>query len=127
MKVNNQIILKVAFLSLMLVGAITLSSINVSAQEKEEKPDATLATQAKITMKKAKSIALARAPGKIEDAELEKEHGKLVYSFDIRNKRGTITEVQVNAKNGKIVSVAEENAAAEAKEKTEDAKKKGKN
>ncbi len=127
MKVKNQIIVKIAFLSLLLIGVVAMSSVNVSAQEREEKPDATLASQAKITMKKAKSIALARAPGKIEDAELEKEHGKLVYSFDIRNKRGTITEVQVNAKNGKIVSVAEENAAAEKKEKAEDAKKKGNN
>ena len=65
--------------------------------------------------------------GKIEDAELEREHGKLVYSFDIRNPKGTITEVQIDAKTGKIVSVEEENAAAEVKEKAEDAKPKKKN
>lgn len=123
MKVNKTLI-KIAFLSLIVVGVGVLSSINVSAQEKEDKPNAKLAGQAKISMEKAKAIALAKAPGKVEDAELEKEHGKLVYSFDIRNAKGTITEVLVNAKTGKIVDVSEENAKDEAKEKAEDEKQK---
>ena len=58
----------------------------------------------------------------MEESELEKEHGKLVYSFDIRNAKGTITEVQVDAKTGEIAAVEEEDAAAEAKEKRKDKK-----
>jgi uncharacterized membrane protein YkoI len=77
---------------------------------------ARLAKKAKITMEQAREIALKRAPGTIESGELEREHGKLVYSFDIRNDKGTITEVQVNAKSGSIVSVEEENAQQEAEE-----------
>ena len=115
------------FFALLAVGVCGVSS-SVSAQEKGEKTNPKLAKQAKISMEKAREIAQAKEPnGTIEDAELEKEHGKLIYSFDIRNPKGTITEVQVDAKTGKVVSVEEENAAAEAKEKAGDAKPKKKN
>ena len=85
---------------------------------------AKLSKQAKITMERAREIALQRAPGTVEEAELEREHGKLVYSFDIRNDRGTITEVQVNAKDGSIVSVEEEDAQKEAEEKRQEEREK---
>ncbi len=82
----------------------------------------------KIGMKKARELALQKASGKIEGSELEKEHGKFVYSFDIRNGKGTITEVQIDAYTGAVVSVEEENKQQEAAEKAKEKKeKKGKN
>jgi uncharacterized membrane protein YkoI len=81
-----------------------------TAQEK-------LAKQAKITQERAQEVALKRAPGTVESAELEKEHRKLLYSFDIRNASGTITEVQVSAITGKVVRVEHENKKKEAAEK----------
>ena len=115
------------FFALLAVGVCGIST-GVFAQEKGEKTNPKLAKQEKISMEKAREIAQAKdLNGTIESAELEKEHGKLVYSFDIRNPTGTITEVQVDAKTGKIVSVEEEDAAAEAKEKAEDEKNKKKN
>lgn len=80
-----------------------------------------------IGMKRAKQIASQRVNGKIQSSELEKEKGTMVYSFDIRNKKGGITEVLVNAYTGKIIEVKNETTADEAKEKREDAKKKGQN
>lgn len=77
-----------------------------------------------IGMKRAKQIALKRVSGKIQSSELEKEKGTMVYSFDIRNKKGGITEILINAYTGKIIEVKNETAADEAKEKREDAKKK---
>ena len=59
---------------------------------------------AKISMVKARAIALRAHPGKITDEELEKENGGsgLRYSFDIRH--GRIThEVGVDASNGKVL------------------------
>lgn len=127
MKSKNESIARNAAMSLLLVfGLFVFASINISAQEKEEKQDKNLARQAKISMAKAREIAHAKASGKIEGEELEKENGKLVYSFDIRNGKGTITEVQVDAKNGAIVSVEEENKAAEQKEKQEEKREKTK-
>ena len=75
-------------------------------------------------MEQARETALKRAPGNVESGELEKEHGKLVYSFDIRNSKGTITEVQVSAITGKVVRVEHENKKQEAAEKEKEAKEK---
>jgi len=75
-------------------------------------------SDAKVTMKAARATALARVPGgKVQAAELEREHGKLVYSFDIRvpGKPG-IEEVQVDAMKGDVVSQVHETAKAERKE-----------
>ena len=132
MKLKNNSIVNAAMAFLFVVGLFAFASTSVSAQEKEEKEgrqNSKLAKQTKITMAQARDIALKQAAGNIEDGELEKEHGKLVYSFDIRNAKGTITEVQVDAKTGKVVSTVEETKADEEKEKREDemkAKKKAK-
>jgi uncharacterized membrane protein YkoI len=77
----------------------------------------------KLTRAKAQKIALAKAPGTVESAELEKEHGKLVWSFDIKSKTG-ITEVLVNANDGSIVAVEHETPAKEAAEKAKEKKEK---
>lgn len=79
-------------------------------------PAKPLAASAKISMKQARAVALKKASGKIESEELEREHGRLVYSFDIRISDGRISEVQVSAINGKVVSVQHETAEQEAKE-----------
>lgn len=78
------------------------------------------AQQQKIGMKKAKAIATARVAGKIKSAELEEEHGKWVYSFDIRSSDGKIMEVQVDAYAGSVLSVEEESEEREAAEKKEE-------
>lgn len=123
-------ITKMGLSLLIAFGVLTILAGNGSAQEKEEKTNAKLAKQAKITMAQAREIAQKKASGTIEGEELERENGKLLYSFDIRNAKGTITEVQIDAKTGKLLSAKEESAADEAKEKREDemkAKKKSKN
>jgi uncharacterized membrane protein YkoI len=56
-------------------------------------------------MAQAKKTALAKVPkGTIKSSELERENGRLIWSFDIA-KSGTrnITEVQVDAKTGKVI------------------------
>ena len=85
---------------------------------------ATTAAKPKITMQQARAIALKKAPGTIKSAELENEHGKLIYSFDIATSASAITEVNVDALNGAIVAVQKENAAKEAAEKKQEAKDK---
>lgn len=104
---------------LALVAGFSLS-VAVAADESQ----AALKAQAKITQEQAAKIALAKVPtGKIESAELEKEHGKLIWSFDISMpKSKNITEVQVNAKTGKIVSTQVETPADQAKEAAADKK-----
>jgi uncharacterized membrane protein YkoI len=69
-----------------------------------------------ITVEQARATALAKAPGKIQSEELEREEGKLVWSFDIRTNATTITEVWVDANSGKVVKTAIETPADEARE-----------
>ncbi len=80
--------------------------------------------QPKITMEQARATALKKAPGKVTSEELENEKGKLIYSFDIATSKTDVTEVNVDAMNGKIVAVQHENAAKEAAEKKQEAKEK---
>ena len=66
-----------------------------------------------------------RCPSNRVNSRLEKENGKLVWSFDI-SKPGdkNITEIHVDAISGAISSVETETPENEAKEKAEKEKKK---
>ena len=80
------------------------------------------AKDAKITKAEAQKIALARVPnGAIKESELEKEKGKLIWSFDVATPdTKNITEVNVDAVTGEIVAVdieTPENEKAEAAKK----------
>ncbi len=105
-------------------GSLVFARPAVAQKESEQQQEAKLARQARITKEQAQETALKRAPGNVESAELEREHGKLVYSFDIRNAKGTIDEVQVSAITGKIVRVEHENKKQEAAEKNKEMKEK---
>jgi hypothetical protein len=81
-------------------------------------------TKPAISMEAARKTALHRVPGAtVKKEELEKEHGKLIYSFDLSvpGKTG-IDEVQVDAMTGKVLSVEHETPKMEAKEKEEEKK-----
>jgi hypothetical protein len=80
----------------------------------------------KITMAQARATALKKAPGTVKSEELENEKGKWIYSFDIATSKTGVTEVNVDAMNGKIVDVQHENAAKEAAEKKLEEKEKAK-
>jgi len=106
----------------LLASSMALSAV---AEEKSEKADkANLKEQATVSKSEAKKLALAEVKkrglhhARIKEAELEKEKGLVIWSFDIST-RGTkdITEVQVDAKTGSVVSVTTESARDEAKEK----------
>lgn len=78
--------------------------------------------QAKITKAQAEKIALEKVPdGKIESAEIENENHALVWSFDIvKPGSRNITEVLVNAKTGKVISLSTESPADQAQERAAD-------
>ena len=101
-----------------------ISVFSVSAAIAADSSDAALKAQAKISQAEATTTALAQCPnGKIESAEIENEGGKLVWSFDISMpKTANITEIQVDAMTGKIVSNTVETPRDQAKEATADRK-----
>lgn len=63
-----------------------------------------------VTMEAARKVALARVPGgKLHHEELEREHGRLVYSFELAVLgKSEDQEVLVDAGDGQVVSVAAE-------------------
>jgi uncharacterized membrane protein YkoI len=90
-------------------GAVAAQQAGGAPSYRREVPAALLA-QAKISEDSARVLALTRAPGGVvQELELEREHGKLIWSFDIKvaGKPG-ITEVNVNALDGSIVGVEHE-------------------
>ena len=62
---------KIALVSLL--AAFLVTPLFAAESQKQ------LQKEAKISMRKARSIALAKAPGKIKSSELERENGKLIY------------------------------------------------
>ncbi len=85
---------------------------------------AKLQKEAKISLSHARKIALAHVKrGTVKSSELERENGKLIYSFDIHEAgRHDVTEVNVNAMDGAIVAIGHENARKEAAEKKMESK-----
>lgn len=111
---------------LTLATAISLSRLATSISAAAPETRAQLQAEAKVTKADAERTALGKVPnGTIKDSELEKEHGKLIWSFDIAmpHSRNT-TEVQVDAKTGKIANVQVETPKDQAKETAEDKKAK---
>jgi hypothetical protein len=115
------------FAALLSVGLFT-GTLQPSKAEGKEKDKAALEAKAKITEAEATKIALGKVPkGKVKEAELEQENGKLIWSFDIKTKGSKdITEVHVDAITGEVLATEKETPAAEKKEKKEKKKEKQK-
>lgn len=95
------------------------------AAKKETQAD--LEKEAKVSEADARATALKEVPnGTVKSEELEREKGKLIYSYDITvpGKSG-IEEVNVNAIDGSVVGKPKhESAATEKKEAKQEAKEK---
>jgi hypothetical protein len=101
-----------------LALAVSWTPFNMRAQQSE----AELLKQARVTKHQAKRIALTRVKhGTIKSAELEKENGVLIWSFDVAQPgKKDVTEVWVDATTGKITAVDVETPIGQKKEAAED-------
>ena len=112
--------------SLLAAAAIAVS-LTACETEKEDAPklsDAQLKAQAKVSEADARATVMAKLPNcTIKEAELEQEHGKIIWSFDVSVPDGKVTEINVNAVTGEIVNMEKETPGKEAKEKDDDDKK----
>lgn len=105
---------------------VTKTTTRTMAPVKSDIP-ADLAREAKISLETARGKALARVPhGVVRSEELERENGKLIYSFDVAvSGRSGIQEVNVNAVDGKVLGVHHESAKDEKKEAAKEHKPSG--
>jgi uncharacterized membrane protein YkoI len=60
---------------------------------------------AKISFPQAFNLALAKRPGKVVYGELEVDDGNLNFDFLIVRPDNTVTEVQIDAGNGRVLAV----------------------
>lgn len=104
-----------------VIFAALLCAQNASPSVQSNVP-ADLAKEARVSLEKARATALAAVPGgRVKSEELEREKGKLVYSFDIEvAKKPGVEEVVVDAMDGKVVEKKHESPAAEEAEKKKD-------
>ena len=111
-KQTKRTVMKMKMIVCSALAAVLLAGCATENQAK-------LMAEAKISKDTAQQTALARVPnGTIKAAEIEKEKGKLQWSFDVATPGAKdITEVNVDAMTGDVISVDKESAQAEAKEK----------
>ena len=107
----------------MLSAALLAASVSGCASEKQAQ--ARLQSQAKVSREQARQTALAQVPGgTVKEGDIEKEKGKLIWSFDIATPDSkNITEVQVDAVTGAVLAVDKETPEDQAKEAAADATK----
>jgi len=108
------------FFGLLLVGGCQTvsaqkSTVKTTKKEKTAKKaddeddndgDNVSADEAKgvaVTLEAARSIALERVKGTVIDEELEKEHGRLQYAFDIKDDNGQVWDVEIHAMTGEVL------------------------
>lgn len=104
----------------------TTATIKRHRTAKKSESQATLQKEAKVSEETARATALKEVPnGTVKSSELERENGKLIYSFAITapGKSG-IEEINVNAIDGSVVNREHESAATEKKEAAKESKTK---
>ncbi len=116
MKIDLRMFLAAGCLT-ALIGA---TAIPVAAKDEDSDQDAKIAGSihvegrhkraelpalAKISFDDALKTAEARVPGSVIKAELEIEHHTLMYSFEILVADKTVTEVEIDAGDGKVLDV----------------------
>ena len=110
-----------------LASALITYGVNAQATtavKPMKEANAGMLARARVTPDSARRLALAQvANGVIDEEEIEEEHGKLVYSFDIkvRGRRG-VEEVQIDALSGAMVSHEHETPRQAAQERAADAR-----
>jgi uncharacterized membrane protein YkoI len=113
-------------ITVITLAASLASAGAVTAQKAKPETQARLMRQAKVSKAVATKTALAQVPkGKVRSSEIERENGKLIYSFDIKvaGKPG-IEEINVDALTGAVIAHEHETPTGEKKEAAQEKKSK---
>jgi uncharacterized membrane protein YkoI len=114
----------------LIALAFATSAVAAGAQQAPQPHRAKVETQAqlekeaKITMGQARALASKTVPGAtIQAGEIERENGKLIYSFDMKTKgKSGIDEVNIDAMTGRVIGNQHETPKDEKAEAKADAK-----
>ena len=107
MKTKNTI---VKIHTALCIGVAAAFLAGCASEKEDSAKQAQLMAGAKISQADAQKTALDKVPnGTIKESELEKEHGKLQWSFDVATPGSEdITEVNVDAITGDVINIGKE-------------------
>jgi uncharacterized membrane protein YkoI len=107
----------------MIIGVIlavllTIGTVGLRAQQGDhtgsirvqDRKEAGFVETAKISLNTAMNEALKHVQGKVLRVELENENGYLVYGVEIAKADRQIVDVKVDAGNGKILKIEQDDA-----------------
>lgn len=115
---SNRVHQRFSILLMTTLGTVLLATSFVSADSTGHDPQhikSSMAQKAKITIDQAISAASKAQPGTVIKAELEKEHGPLLWELEIVTEDGKIHEIHVDGERGEILDL---HAQKGTKEKT---------
>jgi uncharacterized membrane protein YkoI len=120
---NSMRITHLTTLAFLAVAATTAGAQGPKHHKKVE-TQAQLQQEARMTMADARALALRTVPNAtIQAGEIEREGGKLIYSFDMKTAgKSGIDEVNIDAMSGKVIAKQHETPKDEKAEAKADAK-----
>jgi hypothetical protein len=112
----------------LALGAAHAAGAQQPATAPHVSGSAKLKSEARVSEDSARTVALAQVPnGVIKSGEIEREQGKLIYSFDIKVAgQSGIEEVNVDALTGAVLAHEHETSKAERAEAKQEAAEKKK-
>jgi uncharacterized membrane protein YkoI len=81
----------------------------------------TAAEQTGLTQEQVIEIALLEVPGDVQEIELERERGMMIYEIEILAADGLEMEVEINAQTGEVLEVEADHAGCDRDDDTDDA------
>jgi uncharacterized membrane protein YkoI len=110
----KRFLLMATLVLLLPVAATATTSTSTSTKHSKS------TTHPKVSLEAAQATAQAKVPeGKMTSHELEKEHGKLIYSFEFKVPgESGVREVHVDAMTGKVINIAQESGKTEKHEES---------
>ncbi|MBA3614292.1 MAG: PepSY domain-containing protein [Nitrospirales bacterium] len=83
--------------SLLGASVLLLTSVGLAMSEDGREKVTVASLPTSVTMEEAIKTATTQFPGKVLEAELESEDGKVIYEVEIVNATGEIREVEIDA------------------------------
>ena len=110
--------------AIAMFASAAVAGAQAPAHHPKAETQAELQKEATMTMADARAMALRTVPNaRIQAGEIEREGGKLIYSFDMKvPHQSGIDEVNIDAMTGQLVSHQHETPRAERAEAAADAK-----
>lgn len=106
---------------LILTATAALSMTGMAFAQTAAKPaSAPTPPKAKIAQKRAEATAGKKIGGKVVSSTYEFEDGRWQYAVLVKNAKGEMFEVEVNATTGKVMATEKTTPADEAKEAAAD-------